>query len=181
MTGAQTSLDAVQLRKWISNSSYGGHAFGFAAKGRSRAEEFELLIENRERVLPWIREYSPIELVSKDDPPFFLDYPNQKTEPVLGGKEPDPTHSAIYGIEFSKKCKEEGVACIVSYPGNKHADFDSSVEFLIKKLSVERHSVRTPCRKFRHGVPSYICRKFRHGVPSYTLLNLDHQLVHDIA
>ena len=32
-------------------------------QGRSRPEEFELLIANREKVLPWIKEYSPIELV----------------------------------------------------------------------------------------------------------------------
>jgi len=134
VTGAQTSLDALQLRNWISNSIYGGHAFGFAAKGRSRAEEFELLLKNRETVMPWIREYSPIELISSDDPSLFLEYPGQKTEPVFGGKEPDPTHSAIYGIEFAKRCKEMKVDCIVSYPNHKHPDFDSSVDFLIKKL-----------------------------------------------
>jgi len=134
VTGAQTSLDALQLRNWISNSIYGGHAFGFAAKGRSRAEEFELLLKNRETVMPWIREYSPIELISSDDPSLFLEYPGQKTEPVFGGKEPDPTHSAIYGIEFAKRCKEMKVECIVSYPNHKHPDFDSSVDFLIKKL-----------------------------------------------
>src|SRR3954469_859432 len=39
VTGAQTSLDPKQLREWIPNSIYGGHAFGFAAKGRSRADE----------------------------------------------------------------------------------------------------------------------------------------------
>jgi len=134
VTGAQTSLDALQLRNWISNSIYGGHAFGFAAKGRSRAEEFELLLKNRESVMPWIREYSPIELISSDDPSLFLEYPGQKTEPIFGGKEPDPTHSAIYGIEFAKRCKEMKVDCIVSYPNQKHPEFDSSVDFLIKKL-----------------------------------------------
>ena len=134
VTGAQTSLDALQLRNWISNSLYGGHAFGFAAKGRSRAEEFELLLKNRETVMPWIREYSPIELISSDDPLLFLEYPGQKTEPVFGGKEPDPTHSAIYGIEFAKRCKEMKVDCIVSYPNHSHPEFDSSVDFLIKKL-----------------------------------------------
>lgn len=134
VTGAQTSLDAQQLRVWISNSIYGGHAFGFATKGRSRADEFELLIQNREKVLPWIKEYSPIELVSKDDPVLFLEYPNQKTEPVFGGKEPDPTHSAIYGIEFAKRCKEIGVDCRVSYPGKQDSEFQNSIDFLVKKL-----------------------------------------------
>ena len=27
---AQTSLDPAQLREWIPNATYGGHAFGFA-------------------------------------------------------------------------------------------------------------------------------------------------------
>src|SRR5205085_4647447 len=49
VNGAQTSLDPKELREWISNSVYGGHAFGFAQKGRSRAEEFDLLVANREK------------------------------------------------------------------------------------------------------------------------------------
>ena len=51
VNGAQTSLDPKELREWIPNAIYGGHAFGFAAPGRSRPEEFELLIANREKVL----------------------------------------------------------------------------------------------------------------------------------
>jgi hypothetical protein len=56
VVGAQTSLDPKQLREWISNSVYGVHAFGFAAEGRSREQEFVLLLETREKVLPWIRD-----------------------------------------------------------------------------------------------------------------------------
>src|SRR5262245_1318544 len=103
VSGAQTSLDPKQLREWIPNSIYGGHAFGFAAKGRTRPQEFDLLIANREKVLPWIKEYSPIELVSKDDPPIFLDYPGQMTPPKVGQEERDPTHSAMYGVKLAEK------------------------------------------------------------------------------
>src|SRR5262245_45151216 len=52
VVGAQTSLDPKELREWMPNAIYGGHAFGFTAAGRSRAQEFDLLIENREKVLP---------------------------------------------------------------------------------------------------------------------------------
>ena len=138
VTGAQTSLDPTELRKWIANSIYGAHAFGFATKGSDRAEQFNQLIENREKVLPWILEYSPMALISKDDPSLFLEYPNQKTEPVLGGTEPDPTHSALYGIEFAKRCKEIGVDCIVTYPGAKNPDFATSTDFLLKHLQAAR-------------------------------------------
>jgi acetyl esterase/lipase len=137
VAGAQTSLDPKELREWMPNAIYGGHAFGFAAPGRGRPEEFDLLIANREKVLPWIKEYSPIELVSKDDPPIFLDYPNQRTPPVIGENQPDPTHSAIYGIKLLEKLKEAGVEGVLSYPGHKDEKYGSIQAFLIAKLKAE--------------------------------------------
>jgi acetyl esterase/lipase len=133
--GAQTSLDPKELREWIPNAVYGGHAFGFAAKGRTRPQEFELLISNREQVLPWIKEYSPIEFVSNDDPPIYLGYPAEKTEPKLGEPQPDPTHSAIYGIKLEEKLKQAGVEVVLSYPGRANGDLPSLRGFLIEKLS----------------------------------------------
>ncbi len=132
--GAQTSLDPVQLREWIPNAVYGGHAFGFAGQGRNRPQEFELLIENREKVMPWIKEYSPIELVSKDDPPIYLDYPNQKKPPAVGQQEADPTHSAMYGVKLAEKLESVGVEAIVAWPGHEDAKYGSVAKFLIAKL-----------------------------------------------
>ena len=137
VNGAQTSLDPKELREWMPNAIYGGHAFGFWEKGRTRPQEFDLLIADREKVLPWIKEYSPIELVSKDDPPIYLDYPNQKTPPVLGQKEPDPTHSALYGVKLVEKLEPLGVEVILSYPGHEDAKYGSIVRFLIAKLKAE--------------------------------------------
>jgi acetyl esterase/lipase len=134
VSGAQTSLDPVQLRQWIPNAIYGGHAFGFAAPGRSRAEEFELLLANRDKVLPWIREYSPIELVTSDDPPIYLDYPNQKVPPKEGQVEADPTHSAMYGVKLAEKLRSVGVEAVVSYPGQLDTQYGSILKFLIAKL-----------------------------------------------
>jgi acetyl esterase/lipase len=135
VSGAQTSLDPKELREWMPNAIYGGHAFGFAAPGRKRPEEFELLIANREKVLPWINEYSPIELVSKDDPPIYLDYPNQKTPPEFGKEGPDPTHSALYGIKLAEKLKAAGVEAVVSYPGHQDQKYGSIQRFLVTKLT----------------------------------------------
>ena len=134
VTGAQTSLDPQQLRTWIGNSIYGGHAFGFAKKGRSRAEEFDLLLANRDQVLPWIREYSPIELITPEDPPIFLEYPNQKSAPTLGGNESDPTHSAMYGIQFQERCKAIGVPCDLVYPSHAESPFANAHAFLMHHL-----------------------------------------------
>jgi acetyl esterase/lipase len=134
VSGAQTSLDPKELREWIPNATYGGHAFGFAAQGRSRPQEFDLLIENREKVMPWIKEYSPIELVSSDDPPIYLDYPNQQTPPMVGQQERDPTHSAMYGVKLAEKLQSAGIEVVVSYPGNQDQKYGSITKFLIAKL-----------------------------------------------
>lgn len=135
VSGAQTSLDPKELREWIANSVYGGHAFGFAEKGRKRDQEFELLIAQREKVLPWIREYSPIELATKDDPPVYLTYPNQKTPAVVGQKEPDPTHSVIYGIKLAERVAPIGLECVVTCPaGPKDDKYGSVLKFFVEKL-----------------------------------------------
>jgi hypothetical protein len=91
-------------------------------------------LANRDQVKHWFADYSPIELISQDDGKFFLEYPNQKTEPVLGGKEPDPTHSAIYGIKFLERCQEKGVNCELVYPGYTNSKFKNVSEFLIHHL-----------------------------------------------
>lgn len=134
VVGAQTSLDPKELREWMPNAVYGGHAFGFAAVGRTRPQEFELLIPNREKVLPWIKEYSPIEWASKDDPPIFLDYPREKTVPKLGEPQNDPTHSAIHGIKLEEKLKHAGVEVVLSFPARKDTKYGGVREFLVEKL-----------------------------------------------
>jgi acetyl esterase/lipase len=131
---AQTSLDPKLVREWIPNAVYGGHAFGFAKEGRDRPEEFRLLLENRERIVPWIREYSPLEWVSKDDPPIYLDYPRQKSPPAAGQEEPDPTHSAMYGAKLAEKLESAGVEVVLTYPGREDTKYGSATKFLIEKL-----------------------------------------------
>jgi acetyl esterase/lipase len=132
---AQTSLDPIQVREWIPNAHYGGHAFGFAGPGRNRSDEFALLLKNRESVLPWIKEYSPIELVSHDDPPIYLAYPDQKQPPAKGQKEPDPTHSAMYGVGLAERLKAAGIEVELSYPGHEDNKYGSINNFLISKLT----------------------------------------------
>ncbi len=137
VVGAQTSLDPKQLREWIPNSIYGGHAFGFAGEGRSRGDEFELALANREQILPWIKEYSPIELVSGDDPPIYLDYPRQSPPPKIGQVERDPTHSAMYGVQLVEVLDKAGVEAVLSYPTHDENPYGSVEKFLIDKLTAK--------------------------------------------
>jgi hypothetical protein len=138
VSGAQTSLDAKQLREWMPNMTYGGHAFGFRKPGQKSAEEFQAFYDHRDEVLPWIKEYSPYEHAGPGDPPVFLDYPAQDKPAHVGEDQRDPTHSAVLGLTLQEKLREGGVEAHLSYPGHKDPDYANSTEFLIAKLKRPR-------------------------------------------
>jgi len=126
VNGAQTSLDPKELREWMPNYGYGAHAFGLP--------KFEALYDDRDKVLPWIKEYSPIEHVSKDDPPIFMFYGTQETPPVVGTKQKDPTHSAILGIKLEERLKAAGVECVLVYQDHMDSRYKNATQFLIERL-----------------------------------------------
>ncbi|MHB8901913.1 MAG: alpha/beta hydrolase fold domain-containing protein [Thermoguttaceae bacterium] len=131
--GAQTSLDPVQLKQWTPNSRYGGHAFGFMDPNdiKTRDTRFAEFLEHRDEVLPWIKEYSPIELVTADDPPVYLVY---SSAPALGQEQKDPTHTANYGVKLGEKCSSLGIGCELVYPGAPGVRHPSATVYLIDSL-----------------------------------------------
>lgn len=125
--GAQTCFDPHLLREWLPNMSYGGHAYGFS--------KFQDFYDGRDKVMHWVKEYSPYHLVTKDDSPMFLQYSLKNNEPpVLGKPAADPTHSAVLGIKFAEKLKEAGVEYYLCYPGGPQTPWTSATQFLIARL-----------------------------------------------
>ena len=124
VNGAQVSLDPKELRQWMPNYRYGAHAFGLP--------NIQSLIDNRENVLKWIKEYSPIEHVSKDDPPIALFYGGEV--PVVGASPKDPTHSGIMGVKLAERLKAVDVDVVLVHPGQPHPKYKSSTEYLIDRL-----------------------------------------------
>jgi acetyl esterase/lipase len=124
VNGAQVSLDPKELREWMPNYGYGAHAFGLPS--------FQSLIDNREKVLPLIYEYSPIEHVSKDDPPIAMFYGGE--EPVVGASPKDPTHSGIMGVKLEERLKAVGVDVVLVHPGRPHPTYRNSTDYLIDRL-----------------------------------------------
>jgi len=121
--GPQTSLDPAQMREWTPNSRYGGHAFG--------KESFEQFYEDRESILPWIAEYSPIALVNATAPPACLFY---GAAPAIGQEQNDPTHTANFGLKLQECCHEIGVVCDLVYPGAPDITHESPTDYLISAL-----------------------------------------------
>ena len=124
VNGAQVSLDPKELHEWMPNYWYGAHAFGLP--------DFQSLYDNREKVLKWIKEYSPIEHVSKDDPPIAMFYDGEK--PVVGASPKHPTHSGIMGIKLEERLKAVKVDVVLVHPGRSHPMYKDASAYLIDQL-----------------------------------------------
>jgi acetyl esterase/lipase len=131
VNGAQTTLDPQQMKEWTPNSSYGGHAFGFKGDPKKRLSQFQQFLEGRETILPWIKEYSPYELVTAGDPPVFLFY---GTPPAMGQPQKDPTHTSNFGVKLQEKCRSVGVGCDLAYPGAPDQKYRNVSEYLTATL-----------------------------------------------
>ena len=130
---AQTSLDPRQLREWFKAPTYGAHAFGIVKeKNRRLVSDMDACFAQRERILPWIKEYSPIEHASADDPPMLLAYtgvPQPAGQPQLNS-----VHGAAFGIHFKERMDALGVECHVAYPVSPEDENAPHIQFLIQKL-----------------------------------------------
>jgi acetyl esterase/lipase len=127
VTAPQTSLDPQQMKEWTPNSRYGGHAFG--------KRNFAQFLAERESILPWIAEYSPYALVTKDDPPVGLFY---GAPPAIGQNQKDPTHTANFGLKLQEHCKEVGVECELVYRGAPNVTHKTPTDYLIAVLKAPR-------------------------------------------
>lgn len=126
VNGAQTTLDPEPLLEWMPNYRYGAHAFGL--------KNIQQLVKNRKKLLPWIKEYSPMSHVSKDDPPVGLYYGGPKVPNKKGDSPRDPTHSALLGMMLAEKLKMAGVEYVLVYPGHRNARYPNAAAFLIGHL-----------------------------------------------
>ncbi|MFT5129480.1 MAG: acetyl esterase/lipase [Rhodothermales bacterium] len=127
VTGAQTTLDPQQMKAWTPNSRYGGHAFGL--------RNFADFLAGREKILPWIAEYSPYALVTPDDPPVWLTY---GARPAIGKPQKDPTHTSNFGVKLQEHCASIGVSCELRYPGAPASAHESATAYLIAALNAAK-------------------------------------------
>jgi acetyl esterase/lipase len=133
VTGAQTTLDPVQMKEWTPNSRYGSHAFGIfkQVNGRDQAD-FEAFLAKRDEIMPWIKEFSPYHQVSRDDPGVYLFY---GSPPNLGQEERDPTHSANFGLKLKEHMATHGLECELVYPNAPDVKHRTVAEYLVARLT----------------------------------------------
>ncbi len=134
VSGAQTTLDPKQMREWTPNSKYGAHAFGIVGDTKKKQSSFDAFYDAREKIIPWIKEYSPYELVSRDDPPVGLFY---SAPPNLGKDEKDPTHTANFGVKLKEHCDAIKAPCELVYPGAPNVVHATDSDFIKAHLRPE--------------------------------------------
>ena len=123
---AQTTLDPIPLLEWVPNYYDGAHAFGL--------KKLKHVSAQRESLLDWINEYSPMSHVSNDDPPIAMFYRDSSKK---GDSPKDPTHSVLQGLMLEEKLKAAGVEVYVVYPGRKNPKYRNSAQFLIERLKLK--------------------------------------------
>lgn len=110
---AQTSMDPLEMQRWIPDITYGGSAFG--------CRDFGEWLSRREDFLAYIEHISPAALARHIDaekaPVIFLQY---GTPLANGEKSRDPTHSPVFGERFKDLCLERGIQCEIGYGGKPH-------------------------------------------------------------
>ena len=125
VNGAQVSLDPKEVRDWLPNYTYGAHAFGL-----KNLDEVE---KERDKIADWIKEYSPITHVTKDDPPIGLYYGGVKGAKI-GESHPDPTHSPILGVKLAEKLKAAGIDVVFHSNTEPTKELPTSQAYLIERL-----------------------------------------------
>jgi acetyl esterase/lipase len=128
---AQTSLDPQQMTEWIPNNNYGAHAFGFKGDPAKGLTPYAQFLAARNTILPWIAEYSPYALVTREAPPIYLYY---NTPPAMGQPQESTAHSANFGVKLQEKCRGLGVECELVYPGATDVKYPDERHFLTEKL-----------------------------------------------
>lgn len=136
VNGAQTTLDPAQMKEWTPNSNYGSHAFGiFKQVDGKNTRDFDGFLAQRDKIMPWIEEYSPFSLVTEDDPPIYLFY---NAAPALGRDQKDPTHTSNFGVKLQEKLNTVNVPCELVYPGADDVKHPQVVDYLVNKLAAAK-------------------------------------------
>ena len=92
---------------------------------------FEDFLNQRAQFMPWIEQFSPYVLATKDAPPVYLFY---DSVPALGEPYKDPPHSANFGAGLVEKLKTLGVNYEFNYPGAPGVKHPNIFDFITENL-----------------------------------------------
>ena len=121
---SQPSIDPRQMQEWVPGVQWGAPAFGVP---------FAESLKRRDEFLPWIKEWSPENLLSPDDPPIYFENNWGLTQPEGVATMDYLVHSPRWALGFQKRAREKGVACYVKYPDHPTEKYVDIWDFLARQ------------------------------------------------
>ncbi len=124
----QTSIDPEVIVSWVGEEIMNHPMISLAVGATNKAEVRARYPEFRDLY----REFSPINHVSRDDPPVLLLYAEPSPLPA-----PNPglaIHHAVLGQKLKEKADQAGVACELEYVDKAQQDAPVITEFLLRHL-----------------------------------------------
>lgn len=124
----QTSIDPEFIAGWVGDQVLEHGMISRAVGATNQAEVKARSAEFR----PLYREFSPINHVTRDDPPVLLVYPTPSPLPA-----PDPgkaIHHAIFGTKLKEKADAVGAPCTLVFADKPNQSGVEVRDFLLKQL-----------------------------------------------
>lgn len=124
-SGGQTSMDFDWWMKWVP---------GYDKPHRERSESFDSRDDEEHRRT--IADISALSLISKDDPPIFMEYGMRPGDPVPSGEKAQgwKVHHVVFGVKLKEEMDKLGVEAVLKYPGAPAPEYPSKEDFFIAKF-----------------------------------------------
>jgi acetyl esterase/lipase len=138
LENGQASLDPQRIHEWVPGCAYGYWAFqpGPTLFTDAGLPYFNKFLADRDKWLPYIKQYSPDWLMTKETPPIY--FANGLALPgPAPAKSEYLTHCPLWGIGFQKLAQEKGVECYLQYPGHPAEKYHGMADFLLQQLGID--------------------------------------------
>jgi hypothetical protein len=120
------TIDPNRLLAWDPGDTWGAPSLGCS---------FPDSLKNRDKLLPWINQWSPDALLTKDAPPIYIEYTWGLTKPPKVTQQEYIIHSPLLALGFQKLARERGATCYVKFPGHDSERFRDMWDFLVEELN----------------------------------------------
>jgi len=127
---AQVSIDPYILESWV-GLPYAQHGMINAAVGEP---DWATMLLNYSTHEPTFEEFSPINHLSEDDPPIYLNYPSDLTVPATSFGH--AIHHGLFGVKFQEKSETNGHDQVHLAIGGAYItpEYSSANDFITKTL-----------------------------------------------
>lgn len=129
MNAGQSTYDMRVCRDWFGVPDLPPHSAFDAFYAIREGETMD-----SPRVVALAEDASPINHLTKDDPPVFMAFNRPAVEVTAETQQAVWVHHPLSGIKLKEAMDRLGIESVLVYPGHEPSDYDDLYDFLIQKL-----------------------------------------------